>query len=148
MSKKKKERYIDRWRKQHKEVKFYLKKEDYKMLEKLASEHGMTVKDFVLNFIDKTIGEVKVSVKGEYERGYNDAIKKFIESPFEFYMAVRKIYKGDIALFEAPCMICKEPMVFAHKSGNWASEVKPKLLDAFRNWYHVECRKTRASLLR
>jgi len=60
-----------RWRKQHKEIRFYLKKEDYEILEKLASKHNMTVKDFVL----KLIGNVKTVVKEEYERGYVDAIK-------------------------------------------------------------------------
>jgi len=40
----KKERYIDRWGKQHKEIRFYLKKEDYEQLEKLALKHNMTIK--------------------------------------------------------------------------------------------------------
>jgi len=54
---------IDRWKKQHKEIRFYLKKEDYEILEKLASKHNMTVKDFVLKFIN----DVKAAAEGEYD---------------------------------------------------------------------------------
>ena len=88
----------------------------------------------------KLIGNVKTVVKEEYERGYVDAIKKFIEDPLEFHTAVRMLYKGDIALFETPCIDCGKPMVFTHKSSKWVSEIKPALLDAFRYWHHKKCK--------
>ncbi len=37
-----------RWLMEHKEVRFYLKKDEYELLESLASEEGLTVKDFIL----------------------------------------------------------------------------------------------------
>ena len=136
----KKERYIDRWRKQHKMVVFYLKREDYELLEKLASSRNMIVKDFLLKFIN----DVKAATEKEYERGYAKAVEDFIKNPHYFHHVVRckHGYKGDIALFEAPCSYCKGPMVFTHKDGNWESEVKPELHDAFRHWYHVKCKES------
>ena len=38
-----------RWLLKHKEVRFYIKKEEYELLEKLASARNMTVKDYVIN---------------------------------------------------------------------------------------------------
>ena len=90
-----KERGSRRWRKQHKEIRLYLKRKEYEVLEKLASEQGMTVKDFV----DNPFG-FRARV-----RGYKT-----------------QLYEGDIALFEVSCMYCEELMVFTHKDGNWKSE--------------------------
>jgi len=138
MPRRKKERYIDRWRREHKEVKFYFKKEEYKVLEELASKHNMTVKEFILKFIN----DVKTAVEGEREKGYNEAIEDFIYRTRDvFYPMVREVYGGDVALFEAPCSICGEPIVLTHKDSNWESEIKPTLLRAFKNWYHIRCRK-------
>jgi len=130
---KKKERYIDRWRKQHKEIRFYLKKEDYETIEKLASKYNMTVKEYIIKYIE--------DVSKAYNEGYGKAIVDFIEKPLLFYNRVRAIYKGDIALFEVPCSICGKPMIFNHKKINWESEAKPTLLRAFENWHHVQCEK-------
>jgi uncharacterized protein (DUF1778 family) len=33
---------------EHKEVRLYLKRDEYELLESLASEEGLTVKDFIL----------------------------------------------------------------------------------------------------
>jgi len=133
MPRRRKERYIDRWRREHKEVKFYFKKEEYKILEELASKHNMTVKEFILKFIN----DVRAAAKGEYER----AIKDFIDNPRYFHHVVRHHYKGDVAIFEAPCKYCGKPIVFTHRDSNWESEVKPALLEAFRYWYHIKCKK-------
>jgi len=54
---------------------------------------------------------------------------------------VRTIYNGDLALFEAPCKICGKPMLLTHANSNWKSEIKPTLVNAFKNWYHVKCKK-------
>jgi len=56
---------------------------------------------------------------------------------------VREVYEGDIALFEAPCSICGEPMVLAHDDKNWESEIKPTLLNAFKSWYYIRCEEKR-----
>jgi hypothetical protein len=37
-----------RWLREHREVRFYLTHDEYKLLEDLASEEGLTVKDFIL----------------------------------------------------------------------------------------------------
>jgi len=133
----KKEKYIDKWRKQHKEIRFFFKKEDYEALDKLASAHNMTVKDFILKFIN----DVNIAVKKGHEEGYAQAVEDFIHNTDGFRDKVRKVYKGDIALFEAPCSICGKPMVFTHNDNNWKSKVKPELMRAFKNWYHVACKK-------
>ena len=142
MPKRKKERYIDRWRKQHKEVRLYLK-EEYEALEKLASERNMTVKDFILKFINDVNAIAAREYDKGYDEGYQDALRDFVNDPDSFHGAVRELleYKGDVALFEAPCSICGKPMVFTHKDENWESKVKPKLLEAFKWWYHVRCKE-------
>jgi hypothetical protein len=81
----KKERYIDRWRKQHKEVRLYLKKEEYEALERLASEHNVTVKDFILKFIN----DINDAAEEAYIEGCGDAIDDFVRDPYEFYGMVR-----------------------------------------------------------
>jgi len=139
MPRRKKERYIDRWRREHKEVKFYFKREEYKVLEELASKHNMTVKEFILKFIN----DVRAAAKGEYNRGYSAAINDLIKDPYTIHTIVREIlkYKGDIALFEVPCKYCGEPVVLTHKSKYWESHIKPELLRVFKDWYHSGCGK-------
>jgi len=131
--KRKKERYIDRWRREHKEVRLYLKKEEYEVLERLASRHNMSVREYILKFINNT--------EEAFKRGYGEALKEFIEEPHKFYNAVRAIYDGDIALFEVPCSICGKPMIFDHKDEKWEF-MKKILLHAFKNWSHNHCAKS------
>jgi hypothetical protein len=38
----------ERWLREHKEVRLYLKRDEYDLLESLASEEGLTVRDFIL----------------------------------------------------------------------------------------------------
>ena len=38
----------ERWLKEHKEVRFYLRHDEYELLESLASQEGLTVKDFIV----------------------------------------------------------------------------------------------------
>jgi hypothetical protein len=47
----KKERYIDKWRKEHPRVQFYLSKEEYNTIKKIAEEKGITIKDLILESI-------------------------------------------------------------------------------------------------
>ena len=44
-----------RWLLKHKEVRFYLKKEEYELLEKLAAARNMTVKDYVIGVITELV---------------------------------------------------------------------------------------------
>jgi hypothetical protein len=38
----------ERWLREHKEVRFYFRRDEYELLENLASQEGLTVKDFIL----------------------------------------------------------------------------------------------------
>jgi hypothetical protein len=38
----------ERWLMEHKEVRLYLKRDEYELLESLASQEGLTVKDYIL----------------------------------------------------------------------------------------------------
>jgi hypothetical protein len=38
----------ERWLREHKEVRLYLKRDEYELLESLASEEGLLVRDFIL----------------------------------------------------------------------------------------------------
>jgi len=44
-----------RWLLKHKEVRFYIKKDEYELLEKLASARNMTVKDYVISVAKELI---------------------------------------------------------------------------------------------
>ncbi len=41
----------ERWIKEHKEVRLYLKRDEYELLESLASQEGLTVKDYILKIV-------------------------------------------------------------------------------------------------
>jgi len=44
------------------------------------------------------------------------------------------LHTDEPALFTAPCCVCKE--------SNWVKEIRPILLEAFKEWYHVRCKKS------
>jgi len=77
MVRKKKETYYQRWLEKHKQVRFYLKKEEYDFLERLASKHNLTVKDFILRFVQ----DLKKAVEGERKVGFEEAVNLFINDP-------------------------------------------------------------------
>jgi len=137
MKSKKKETYRDRWLREHKEVRFYIKKDDYKLLQELAISRGLTIKDLILNHI-KGISKVCRRVS---KLGYTKAIDDFILNPYTFYLGIRELYDGDIALFIIPCSVCGKPMVFTHRDSDWKNKIKPILLEAFSNWAHTQCLK-------
>ncbi len=41
----------ERWIKEHKEVRLYFKRDEYELLESLASQEGLTVKDYILKIV-------------------------------------------------------------------------------------------------
>ena len=43
--------------------------------------------------------------------------------------------------FRAPCSICGKPMRFSSKDSNWENQKKPDLYEAFKSWYHTDCKK-------
>ncbi|MCC6024060.1 MAG: hypothetical protein LM600_05105 [Thaumarchaeota archaeon] len=50
-ARRKRERYIDRWRREHPEVRLYLKREEYELLREIAAKSGMTIKEVVMKAI-------------------------------------------------------------------------------------------------
>jgi hypothetical protein len=137
-----KETYYQRWRRLHPKVSFYLKKEQYERLKEAAASKNMTVKDFVLSLIEGFEGRYEEARGRGFEEGYARAVEDFVDDPWLFREAVRRRHpKADVALFEVPCSICGKPMVFTHAERNWATEIKPELLGAFKHWYHVPCKE-------
>jgi hypothetical protein len=139
------ETYYQRWRRLHPKVSFYLKREEYERLKEAAASKGMTVKDFVLSLIEGFEGRYEEARGRGFEEGYARALEDFVKAPHHFYSVVRRRHpKGELALFEAPCSVCGKPMVFTHAERNWATEIKPELLGAFKYWCHVPCKEKRA----
>ena len=95
----------------------------------------------------KLKAEVEEARRRLYWEGFSAALQMFIENPWGFYSKLigkersQRLKGFEPALFTAPCSICGEPMVFTHKDDNWVEKVKPKLLNAFKNWHHVKCKK-------
>jgi hypothetical protein len=142
---KKKETYRDRWLREHPRVTFYLDRLTYDRLKELAASKNMSVKEFVLDHLIKGFNEYyddayNSGFANGYKEGRNDVFKMFKDNPFGFYNEFKKMFpNADVALFVIPCSVCGKPMIFHHKKDNWVSDVKPVLLEAFRDWRHVKC---------
>jgi hypothetical protein len=93
--------------------------------------------------------ELEETKKRSYEDGFAAALQMFIVNPHGFYdrLMERARAQGlkhfEPALFTAPCYICKEPMIITHRDSNWLKEIRPILLEAFKKWHHVRCRKSK-----
>ena len=117
----KRERYINRWRREHPEVRFYSDRGTYEWFDEMAGRERLTVKDFVL----KAIREGFKAYDRGFEEGVNTMLDIFIDNPHWFYREVK--YRAEVrglrgfepALFTVPCSICGKPMVFTHKDDNW-----------------------------
>jgi hypothetical protein len=141
-----KETYYQRWRRQHPKISFYLRREEYERLKEAAASRNMTVKDFVLSLIEGFEKSYEEARGRGFEEGYARAVEDFVDDPWLFRQAVRRRHpKADVALFEVPCSICGKPMVATHKNRNWATEIKPELLGAFKYWCHAPCKERRPS---
>jgi len=129
-----KERYIDRWRRDHPELRLYLNRDEYEFLKSLAESRGVSMKEIVLN-----------AVRGIYESSVVAGLDLFIDDPAEFYSKVverareRGIESFEPALFTAPCKKCGKPIIFTHKSPNWKTEIRQTLREAFKDYYHMDC---------
>jgi len=139
---KKKEKYIHKWLREHPQVRLYLTREEHAELKEIAKESGMSIKELVLDAL-RNAG--RLYNKGRVA-GIRMALDIFIESPREFYDLAkdraqeRGIKDFEPMLFTVPCSVCGEPMVFHHqipKSG----VVRKVLREAFKLWYHPGCKK-------
>jgi hypothetical protein len=138
--KKKGERYIDRWLKEHPRISIYLNKEEYNRLLSIADSKKIGIKELILSIIDDFSKYYEQIYKKGHEEGYNAALEKFKNDPHGFYIAIKNRYKIEPALFSVPCSICKKPMIFDHADSNW-NRKKDILYKAFADWYHVCCRE-------
>lgn len=148
----KKERYIDRWRREHPRIQFHVSREEYNAIKELARAKNMTMKDLILECVRGAIRNFREEAKKQYKegwrKGFEYAIQLFIDHPHSFYYEVMKmaeklkLRRFEPALFTAPCPICRKPIVFTHGSEEWNEKIKPTLLNAFRYWRHAECRRS------
>jgi hypothetical protein len=60
----------ERWLMEHKEVRLYFKHDEYDLLESLASEEGLTVKDFILK-LARDLKQLKAEISTLAKLGVN-----------------------------------------------------------------------------
>jgi len=138
--KKKGERYIDRWLRDHPRISLYLNKEEYTRLIKIANSKNIGIKELILSIIDDFSKYYDSIYEEGYEEGYNAALEKFKNNPHGFYAEIKDRYKIEPALFTVPCYYCLKPMIFSHEDPNW-NRKKETLDKAFEGWHHVCCRE-------
>jgi hypothetical protein len=139
VKKRRKERYIDRWLKNHPRVTFYLSKDEFDFVDKIARSKNMTVKDLVLGMLRGLKVEFEKAIEEGRKEGEKSAYMEFINHPRLFYDNVKRLRpKLEPMLFTAPCSICGRPMIFTHKDEN--EKERRTLNDAFRYWRHTRCR--------
>jgi hypothetical protein len=125
--KKKGERYIDRWLKEHKRISLYLKNKEYNRLMSIADSKNMGIKEFILSLVDgfsKYYSEIYDNAFDEaYQKGFNDgyevALSNFLRSPDTFYQEIMDKYKVESALFSVPCEACKNLTIVSHTHPDW-----------------------------
>lgn len=67
------------------------------------------------------------------------AANEFIDGPGGFYEYVMKIaevrglHDFESCLFAVSCSICGELILFTHENEDWTSEVRPTLLESFKD---------------
>jgi hypothetical protein len=142
-----------RYRREHPAVVVRLTESLKKSLDVYRGElsYGKAIRKLLEEKADliKLKAEVEEARRRSYEEGFSAALQMFIENPWGFYKRVVETVKAqrlkgfEPALFMVPCSICGEPMVFTHKDDEWVEKVKPELLNAFKKWYHVKCKKPR-----
>jgi hypothetical protein len=138
----KRETYYDRWRKEHVRVSFYFDRGEYERLKEFASSKNMTVKELVVSLMEG-FEKYRSDIAGSRRE---QALQAFLECPALFSHLLEAHYPGGreklqegVAFFTLPCSICGKPMVFSHMDVNWETEIKPVLLEAFKEWCHPCC---------
>ena len=119
-------------------VSFRLKKEYKERLQKILEKENISVSKWVSDFIEGRIEtfEIKEELtklnteKAELEEEI-DVLNDKIED---------KIEDLDIIRFKVPCKICGEDIIFTDRKKNWDTKVYPILKNAFKNWYHGDCK--------
>jgi len=138
--KKKGERYIDRWLREHPRISLYLNKEEYTRLMKIANSKNMGIKELILSMVDDVSKYYDSIYKKAYEEGYNFALEKFKVNPRGFYAEIKYRYKIEPALFTVPCYYCSKPVIYSHADPNWNIK-KETLYEAFEGIYHICCKE-------
>jgi len=138
--KKKGERYIDRWLREHPRISLYLNKEEYTRLVKIADSKNIGIKELILSMVDDVSKYYDSIYKKGHEEGYNAALEKFKVNPRGFYAEIKYRYKIEPALFTVPCSYCSKPVIYSHADPNWNIK-KETLYEAFEGIYHICCRE-------
>jgi len=138
--KKKGERYIDRWLRDHPRISLYLNKEEYTRLVKIADSKNIGIKELILSMVDDVSKYYDSIYKKGHEEGYNFALEKFKVNPRGFYDEIKDRYKIEPALFTVPCSYCLKPVIYSHADPNWNIK-KETLYEAFEGIYHICCRE-------
>jgi len=99
-----KEDYRTRWLKKHKEIRFYLTVQEYMVLEQLAKEKGLTVKELVLNAIKELKGDAVITKKLQFleekEKRLSEYEKKLEERSRQLEAKARELSKLEEKLNE------------------------------------------------
>jgi hypothetical protein len=140
--KKKGERYIDRWLKEHPRISLYLNKEEYTRLMKVADSKNMSIKEFILSLIGGYSKYYEAIHLISYEEGYNTVLEKFKNNPRALYVEIKKKYNIEPALFSVPCSICNKSLLCSHADSNW-NKKKESLYEGFKDWYHTCCNEVK-----
>jgi len=90
------ERYIDRWRKSHPELRLYLDRDEYELLKRLADSRCVSMKDIVLETVrgvyeGSVVAGLRIAI--DFLRRYAELSKR--DEEFSLDDIVRDVY-GDV----------------------------------------------------
>ncbi len=108
MSRRKKEKYIHRWLREHPQVRLYLSRDEYELLKKLASEKGVSIKEFILSIIKDLNKVFNEGFREGLRMGYEGAYEELLEDGRIFELSNEEHKKYGL---EYPrCPYCGEPL--------------------------------------
>jgi len=149
---KKKEKYIHRWLREHPQIRLYLKKEEYEYLKKIADSKGVSMKEVVLETIRKAReyydDRYKEGLKLGLKYGFDSALDMFIENPGEFAVKVMERAKSKgiedfkPILIVYPCRVCRKRLIMVtHKD----KAIIESMINRLPSWVCSECRRKKAA---
>jgi hypothetical protein len=128
------ERYIDKWLKEHPRVTFYMSRGEYEEVKRIADSRGLSLKELALEAL-KNVAKFREDLKKRYGDGYRDgydkgyrrgfrrALRMFIDDPHAFYNVVKRVDPYlEPMLIVHQCSVCGEPIVFTHRDGGGVIE--------------------------
>ena len=141
--------YREKWLREHPPVVLYLSRGDREFLRELAKKTGLSYRELFLKALRDLKSLHEAICKEALRAGLTVTLDLFIEEPEALYtlLVERAEAKGldvsNLAFFTVSCPICGKPMLFTHKNKECGTEIKPRLLETFKNWAHESCVKRR-----